>query len=85
MFYVYVLKSIKVGKFYIGFTENLKRRILEHKTGQVKSTRNWLPLELVYYEAYKSKKDALIRERRLKHFKNGYKELRKRIVNSVEL
>ena len=72
MFYVYVLKSRKNQRVYIGFyTENLKERIMKHHQGLVRTTMNWRPLELVYYEAYRSKKDALTREKRLKRFAKG--------------
>jgi len=48
MFYVYVLKSKKDGKFYIGFTPNLRLRFQEHNDGEVKSTIYRRPLELIY-------------------------------------
>jgi len=66
MFYVYVLKSLKDNKRYIGFTENLQRRLFEHNNGLVKSTKNRRPLELIYHEEFVSKKDALLREKFLK-------------------
>lgn len=83
MFYLYVLKSFVDNKLYIGSTNDLKRRFKEHNTGQNKSTKPRAPFELVYYEAYKSKKDATTRERKLKQFKNSYSELKKRIENSL--
>jgi putative endonuclease len=55
MFYVYVLKSIKDKKLYIGKTNDLKRRIKEHNNAKVSATKERLPMELVYYEAYKNK------------------------------
>jgi len=67
MFYVYVLKSLKDNKRYIGFTENLQRRLFEHNNGLVKSTKNRRPLELIYHEEFVSKKDALLREKFLKY------------------
>ncbi len=69
MFYTYVLKSRKDKKLYIGFTNNLKKRIIEHNTGQVESTKTRLPIELVYYEACGNKEKALERE---KYFKTGF-------------
>ncbi len=54
-YYVYVLYSHKDKKFYIGFTENLKKRYLEHQQGRVPSTASRLPIELIFYEAYKNK------------------------------
>ncbi len=65
-YYVYVLKSIKDSKLYIGYTEDLKKRIKEHWGGKVLSTKTRMPVELVFYEAYRNKYDALRREKYLK-------------------
>ena len=48
MYFVYVLKSLKDGKHYIGFSNDLKRRLEEHNSGLVKSTINRKPMELIY-------------------------------------
>lgn len=66
MHYVYVLRSIRDGKFYTGYTTNLDKRLSEHNAGNVFSTKNRRPLELMYYEACRHKEDALRRERYLK-------------------
>jgi putative endonuclease len=66
MFYTYVLKSLKDGKLYIGFSENLKNRLKEHNGGLVTATKNRTPLELVYYEACLFKEKAIAREKALK-------------------
>ena len=63
IFTVYILKSLKDGKRYIGYTKNLYRRLSEHNSGGCKSTRNRRPLELVYHEDYDSKTEAMKRER----------------------
>lgn len=84
MFYIYVLRSKKDQKLYIGRTEDLKRRFTEHNSGQNKSTKYRRPFELIYYEAYKNENDAITREKRLKQFKNGYRELKKRINYSLK-
>ena len=68
MFFVYVLKSLKDNKRYIGMSSNLNRRLIEHNRGLVKSTRNRKPLELIYFEEFENKSDALKRE---KFFKTG--------------
>ena len=81
MFYIYVLKSKLDKKLYTGFTGNLKVRLREHKNGNVDSTKNRRPLELIYYEAYKQKVNALLREKFLKTTK-GKLQLRKQIPNS---
>ena len=64
--YVYVLRSQKDGNNYVGYTNDLRRRITEHQTGAVPSTRNRQPLELIYYEACLSQADATKREKYLK-------------------
>ncbi|MFA4890231.1 MAG: GIY-YIG nuclease family protein [Candidatus Paceibacterota bacterium] len=69
MFYTYILQSQKDKKFYIGFSENLKQRFIEHSNGLVDATKNRWPLELVYYEACLDKQSALKRE---KYFKTGF-------------
>ena len=83
MYYVYLLKSKKDNKLYIGFTNDLERRILEHNQGLNFSTKHRRPLSLIYYEAYGSSKDAKNRENKLKKFKNSYAELKKRIFYSL--
>lgn len=66
MYYVYVLQSKVDKKFYIGVTADLKTRLIKHNAGKVKSTKGRRPLELIYYEAYKDKRDATKREYFLK-------------------
>lgn len=66
VFYVYVLQSKKDEKLYVGFTADLTQRIKDHNRGGTKSTRSRRPLELLYYEAHTSKKDAQRRERYFK-------------------
>lgn len=83
MFYIYILKSQKDQKLYIGFTSNLQERLRAHNLGQSKTTKIRIPFDLIYYEVYRSKKDAIIRENKLKKFKNSYQRLKERIVNSL--
>ena len=84
MYCIYVLQSKKDKSLYIGFTQDLKKRLVEHNKGLCNSTRNKRPLRLAFYEAYTSEVDARTRESRLKQFKNAYKELVKRINNCLE-
>lgn len=65
MFYVYLL-LLKNKNLYTGFTANLKNRVRQHKNGEVKSTRWFLPLKLVHYECYLLEEDARRREKFLK-------------------
>ena len=85
MFYVYVIKSKKDESLYIGFTQDLRKRFSEHNQGLSKYTKSRAPFALVYYESYVSEKDARIREKKLKKFKNSYTELKKRIINSLRI
>ena len=65
-FYVYVLESIKDGKRYIGYTNNLRKRIEEHNKGKSFSTKPRLPLKLIYFEGCLNEEDAKRREDYLK-------------------
>jgi len=83
MYYNYVLKSKKDSKRYIGFADDLKKRLEDHNKGLNKSTKDRRPFELIYYEACQDKKDALIREKYLKTmWGNNY--LNKRLRNSIK-
>ncbi len=66
MYYVYVMRSLKDGRLYKGFTSNLKRRIKEHNSGQTKSTKGFVPWELIYFEKVNSREEARNREKYLK-------------------
>jgi len=69
MHYVYAIKRNR--EFYIGYTEDLRRRIKQHqKEGEI---------SLIYYEAYLSEKLARERERKLKYHGSAWRALRKRI------
>ena len=83
MFYVYVLKSSKDGKLYYGSTNDLRRRVAEHNSGKVLSTKYRRPLKLVYYEAFLEEKDARQREQKLKNYGKTTTELNKRIKASL--
>ena len=84
MFYVYILKSKKDNKLYIGYTEDLKRRLAEHKRGKSENTSHRLPIELIYYESYKNIDDAKDREKSFKNSGSVYNGLVKRIKRSME-
>ena len=69
MFYTYVLKSSINGDIYIGYSDDLKRRLKKHNDGRVLSTKINKPWILIYYESYKDKRDATKREKQLKSHK----------------
>jgi len=81
--YVYIIKSRKTNEIYIGLTNNLRRRIIEHNKKQSFSTKSNAPWYLIYYEAYKSEKDAMLREKGLKHYGRALAMLKNRIKNSL--
>jgi len=85
MFYVYVLRSTKDKSFYFGFTPDLRSRFVKHNAGLVRSTKFSRPWILVYYEAYRSKKDAIVREQQLKRFAKAFAMLKRRIHESIIL
>lgn len=84
MFYVYVLKSAKDGKLYIGSTNDLRRRLAEHNGGKVRSTVSRRPLKLRYYEAYYSEADSRRREHMLKKDGRALTVLKTRLTASLE-
>ena len=83
MYYVYILLSKLDDKFYIGYAENLNRRIKEHKAGLVHTTVRYSDLNLIFYECFLSKRDALRRERYFKTTK-GKKSLRLIVRDSLD-
>ncbi|MFY9462519.1 MAG: GIY-YIG nuclease family protein [Candidatus Sungiibacteriota bacterium] len=66
MLYVYILQSLKDKSFYVGFTEDLKRRLVVHNSGGDEYTSRRKPFRLVWYCAFHSKKQALEFEKYLK-------------------
>lgn len=88
MYYIYVLKcddlKRKRRKFYVGFSDDLEKRLKAHKSGGTKTTKSFEEVELVYYEACINKTDAIKREKQLKTgFGRGY--IKRRIENYLKL
>jgi len=65
-YYVYILHNSIKNFIYIGYSEDLKKRFESHNKGRNKSTKAYVPLELIHYEAYKNMADAKRRELYLK-------------------
>ncbi len=80
---VYILRGKKNGKFYIGCTSNIEKRMKEHNEGKNYYTRRMLPVEIIYAEVYKSKKDAYEREKKLKHHGSALRNLKLRIKDTI--
>lgn len=62
MFYVYILRSLKDKKTYVGYTNNLEKRLVKHNSGQVISTKHRIPLELLFFEKFETSQEARKRE-----------------------
>jgi putative endonuclease len=69
-FFVYILQSQKDFSFYIGQCEDLDYRLSKHADGQSKYTSSKLPVRLVYFEVYKTRTEAIKREKEIKNKKS---------------
>ena len=78
MYYTYVLQSIRDREFYTGLTNNLKLRFDQHEKGDVESTKDRRPFNLIYYEACLDRSDAARREKYLKTY-HGKMYLKRRL------
>ncbi|MDX1651299.1 MAG: GIY-YIG nuclease family protein [Brumimicrobium sp.] len=79
-YYVYVLLSEKDNQWYTGYTSDLKQRLKTHNEGKVTSTKNRLPLKLIYFEGCINQQDATRREKYLKSG-NGKIYIKSRLRN----
>jgi len=64
-YYVYILRN-ESGRLYIGYSEDVERRVADHNAGKVFATKPYIPYKLIFYEAYTSMVDAKRREMYLK-------------------
>ncbi|MFA6215666.1 MAG: GIY-YIG nuclease family protein [Patescibacteria group bacterium] len=69
---MYLIKSLKDGTYYIGYTSKLNQRLKEHNQGKTKSIKHKIPFKLIYFEGYPNKTAARKREIRLK--KNSFEK-----------
>lgn len=70
MWYVYILYSRKIDKYYTGYTDNLQWRLERHNDGWGRYTKQGIPWKLVYHETYSIKAEALRREKEIKQKKS---------------
>ncbi|OGG17666.1 hypothetical protein A2721_03100 [Candidatus Gottesmanbacteria bacterium RIFCSPHIGHO2_01_FULL_47_48] len=76
--YVYILR-LSDGSYYIGFSTDLKQRIESHAWGEAESTKNFLPVKLVFYAAFSTQQLATKFEKYLKS-SSGFAFRNKRLV-----
>ena len=81
--HVYILQSSKNGRYYIGCTKNIERRISEHKKGYEQSTKGMLPVELVFQKEFETLSDARKVESKLKKLKR--RDYIEKIIKSGEI
>ena len=81
MFTVYVLQSEKIGKYYIGSTDNLEDRLIRHNRGYSKYTKNKGPFKVVYKEEFKTRSVARKKEYYLKSLKS--KVMIEKLINAA--
>jgi len=70
MYYTYILYNKSFDRFYIGQTQSLEERLVYHNGGKVKSTKPYIPWEMVWYMTFDTRSEAMIREKRLKNLKS---------------
>ncbi|MBI2251522.1 MAG: GIY-YIG nuclease family protein [Armatimonadetes bacterium] len=71
MYKVYIIKSMKKERFYIGHTGDLETRLKSHNSGKVRSTKAYSPWDIVYVEEFTGKVGAYKRELKIKSYKGG--------------
>jgi putative endonuclease len=71
VFFVYILQSLRTGRFYVGQTDDLVVRFNQHRQGGVPSTKGYRPWWMPYYERFSTRADALRREREIKSKKSA--------------
>lgn len=79
MYYVYFLKSLKNSDLYVGSTEDVSNRLKRHNDGKIKSTKFYKPWQLLGFETYNTRSEAVKKERFLKNHQQ--KELLKKRYN----
>jgi putative endonuclease len=79
MYYSYILKSLKDGRYYYGSTKDVQARLLKHNTGQVRSTKGRLPFVLHFVEEHLNRSLAFNREMFYKSV-DGYKYLKEKKI-----
>ena len=73
-YYVYMMANKRNGTLYVGVTNNLERRIYQHKMGEIEGfTKKYGIKSLMFYETTESIESAIVREKQLKHWNRKWK------------
>ena len=80
MYFVYAINSKDRNYIYVGLTNNVNRRLTEHNKGENRSTKAFIPFELIMKESFETRLEARARE---KYLRSGIgKEYLKNIINA---
>jgi putative endonuclease len=66
-FTVYILQSESTGKYYVGHTGDIDKRLVQHNTGQSKSTRHGIPWRMIHTVTFSSRSEAMAHEMKIKN------------------
>lgn len=80
MYFVYLLKSLKDQKYYIGQTNNVDKRLAIHNLGKVQSTKSSRPFKLVGYQTFKYREEA----RWIEYNLRNYSEEKNKFIKQLE-
>jgi putative endonuclease len=79
MYYSYILKSLKDGRYYYGSTEDVEKRLIKHNSGQVRATKGRRPFIIHFVEEHDSRSSAYKRELFYKSI-DGYNYLKEKQI-----
>ncbi len=82
-YWVYILKSKSCGRFYVGHCADYSKRLQEHNSFRVRSTKAFAPWDIVHLEKFESKSEAFSREMKIKSYKSG--EAFKKLIDISEM
>lgn len=83
MYFLYILESIPTGRWYIGSTDDIDRRLKEHNRGITPSTKPFVPYRLIYKEVFESRTEARRREIAVKRSGVIRKQLKERLTTTA--
>jgi putative endonuclease len=66
VFYIYIIRSQRSQRYYVGSTEDVEKRLKEHNAGKSTSTRGGRPWELIHTETFATRSDAMRQEQKIK-------------------